>query len=94
MIKGSDYSYSYYNCGQIHDPRNPNWEPFKILWQLCKKYDYDFFIVKEIIEDRIGHKLTCECKLLNDEKEIRRMTLQKIFGADFGGPGRRDFDLI
>ena len=94
-VKGNNYSYSYYTCGQPHDPRNPDWKPFKILWQLCKKNGYDPFIAKEIIEDRIGRKLTCECQLLNgDEKEIRRMTLQKVFGADFGGPGRRDFDLI
>jgi len=60
-----------------------------------KKNGYDPFIAKEIIEERIGRKIICECQILNgDEKEIRRMTLQKIFGADFGGPGRRDFDLI
>ena len=93
-VKGRNYSYSYYTCGQTHDPRNPNWKPFKVLWQLCKKYDYDPFIAREIIEDRIGRKLTCECQILNDEKEIGRMTLQNIFGADFGGPGRRDFDIV
>jgi hypothetical protein len=91
-VKGSDYS--YYTCGQLHDQRNPDWKPYKILWQLCKKYDYDPFIVKEIIEDRIGRKLTCECQMLNDEKSMRRMTLKKVFGVDFGGPGRRDFDIV
>jgi hypothetical protein len=94
-VKGSNYTYSYYTCGQIHDSRNPAWEPYRILWQLCKTNGYDPFIAKEIIEDHIGRKLTCECQLLNgDEKEIRRMTLQNIFGADFGCPGRRDFDII
>ena len=39
VVKGSDYSYSYYTCGQLHDPRNPDWKLFKILWQLCKKMD-------------------------------------------------------
>ena len=85
---------SYYTCGQLHDQRNPDWKPYKILWQLCKKYDYDPFIAREIIEDRIGQKLTCECQLLNDKNSVRRMTLQKVFGADFRGPGRRDFDIV
>ena len=30
-VKGNNYSYSYYTCGQSHDSRNPAWEPFKIL---------------------------------------------------------------
>jgi len=25
-VKGSDHSYSYYTCGQPHDPRNPNFK--------------------------------------------------------------------
>jgi len=93
-VKGSDYTYSYYTCGQIHDPRNPAWEPFKILYQLCKKNGYDPFIAKEIIEDRIGRKLTCECQILNDERAIRRRKLEIAFGVDFKGSGGRDFDLI
>jgi len=93
-VKGSDHSYSYYTCGQSHDPRNPDWEPFKILWQLCKKNGYDPFIVKEIIEDRIGRKIICECQVLNDERAIRRRKLEIAFGVDFGCPGRRDFDLV
>ena len=39
--KGNDHSYSYYTCGKPHDPRNPEWKQFKILWQLCKKNGYD-----------------------------------------------------
>ena len=50
--------------------------------------------MKEIIEDRIGRKLTCECQILNDEKAIRRKKLESVFGVDFGGPGRGDFDII
>jgi hypothetical protein len=93
-VKGNNYTYSYYTCGQLHDPRNPDWKPFKILWQICKKYDYDPFIAREIIEDHIGRKLTCECQVLNDERAIRRKKLEIAFGLDFGGPGRRDFDII
>ena len=93
-VKGSDHSYSYYTCGQTHDSRNPAWEPYKILWKLCKQNGYDPFIAKEIIEERIGRKLTCECQVLNDERAIRRRKLEIAFGLDFGGPGRRDFDLV
>ena len=93
-VKGSDYTYSYYTCGQTHDPRNPNWKPFKNLWKLCKKYDYDFFIVKEIIEEQIGRKLTCECQVLNDDKAIRRKKLECAFGVGFEGLGGKDFDLV
>ena len=93
-VIGHNYSYSYYTCGQPHDPRNRKWKPFQHLEWYCEKKRFGFYAVKEIIEDRIGRKLTCECQILNgDEKEIRRMTLQKIFGADFGCPGRRDFDI-
>ena len=50
--------------------------------------------MREIIQDRIGRKLTCECQILNDESAIRRRKLESVFGADFGGTGRRDFDLV
>jgi hypothetical protein len=93
-VKVNGYTYSYYTCDQIHDPRDPSWKPFKILSQLCKKYDYDFFIVKEIIEEQIGRKLTCKCQVLNDEKAIRRRKLESVFGVGFEGLGRKDFDLV
>ena len=93
-VKDSDHSYSYYTCGQPHDPRNPIWKPFAILWQLCKQNGYDPFIAKEIIEDRIGRKLTCECQILNDERAIRRRKLESVFGVDFEGSGGKDFDLV
>ena len=30
-VKGNSSSYSYYNCGQPHDPRNLSWQPFMLL---------------------------------------------------------------
>jgi len=92
-VKGHGYTYCYYTCGQNHDPRNPNWKPFKILWQLCKKYDYDFFIVKEIIETQIGRKIACECEILTEPRELKRHRLQRT-GVDFGEPGRRELDIF
>ena len=29
-VIGKNYSYSYFTCGQPHDPRNPDWKPFEI----------------------------------------------------------------
>ena len=59
-----------------------------------KKNGYDPFIAKEIIEERIGRKIICECQVLNDERAIRRKKLEIAFGLDFGRPGRRDFDIV
>ena len=77
-VIGHNYTYSYYTCGQPHDPRNRKWKPWKHLEWYCERTRFDFLAVKEIIQDRIGRKLTCECQLLNDEKSMRRMTLQKV----------------
>ena len=53
-----------YSCGQDHDPRNPNWKPFKYLAQCCRKYGYDDMEAQDIIEERINRRLVCECQLL------------------------------
>lgn len=91
---GGPKGYSYYTCGPNHDPRNPEWERLKVLSQLCKKYDYDFFIVKEIIEGSVGRKLTCEGQILNNQKAIRRRHLESGFGVDFGEPGSRELEVL
>jgi hypothetical protein len=93
-VRGHSNSSSYYCCGHLHDRRNPSWKPFKLLSQICKKYDYDNLIAKEIIEDRIGRNLECECQIINNNAENRRKELINNFGADLGAPGRRDFDVF
>jgi hypothetical protein len=93
-VKGNSNSYSYYTCDQPHSRRNPEWKPFKFLWRLCKKYGYDQFIVKDLIEEKIGNTLVCECQILIDQKAIRRQHLEKTFGIDFGEPGNRHLDVI
>ncbi len=93
-VRGNNYSYTYRTCGQIHDPRNPNWKPFQHLWGYCERTRYDFFEVRNMIEERIGHKVTCECQLLEDDRERRRMELTRVFGIDFGQPGNRSVDVI
>ena len=63
-VEGNSSNSSYYTCGQVHDQRNPSWQPFKLLSQICQNYDYDPLIAREIIEERIRKKLECECQIL------------------------------
>ncbi len=86
--------YSYYSCGQVHDSRNPNWKPWQLLEHYCKKTGFDDLEVRDVIIERIGRQVICECQILNDEKAIRRMELEKIFGVDFGVQGRREVEVI
>ena len=93
-VKGDSYSANHYTCAQAHDPRNPSWRPFRLLSRICKKYNYDPLIARDIIEEKIHRKLECECQIMNNQAENRRKKLINNFGADFGGPGRRDFDVF
>jgi hypothetical protein len=58
--------YRYYTCGQDHDHRNPAWKPFQHLMRYCEKERLDFYEAKDMIEERIGRKLICECDLLKN----------------------------
>jgi hypothetical protein len=91
---GHNYSYKTFTCGEPHDRRNPNWKPFRLLWDYCKRVGYDFYVVRDIIFERIGRKLVCECEMLRDDKKQRRMELERIFGVDFGRPGERELELV
>ena len=91
---GNNYSYKTYICEQPHDERNPNWKPFRLLWDYCKRTGYDFFVVRDIMFECIGRKLVCECEMLQDNEKRRRMELEKMFGVDFGGPDERGLGLI
>ena len=55
---------SKYSCGQKHHPRNPNWKPFQYLERYCRKCGYDDMEARDIIEEHIGRRLTCECELI------------------------------
>ena len=54
----------YYTCGQDHDRRNPGWKPFQMLEQHCEESGYDFLEARDMVQERIGRKLSCECELL------------------------------
>ena len=83
-----------FTCGEPHDRRNPNWKPFRLLWDYCERTGYDFYVVRDIIFERLGRKLVCECEVLRDDKKHRRMELEGMFGVDFGRPGKRGVELV
>jgi hypothetical protein len=93
-VRGHSHNSFYYTCDRLHDRRNPTWKPFKLLSRICKKYDYDPLIARDIIEERIRRRLECECQILGNQSQNRRKELINNFGAVFGVPGRRDFDIF
>ena len=74
-VKGDSYNSSYYTCGHLHDQRDPRWRPFKILSKICKKYNYDPLVARDIIEEKIYKRLECECEILGNQSQNRRMEL-------------------
>jgi hypothetical protein len=74
-VKGNSYNTSYYTCSQAHDHRNPAWRPFKVLSQICKKYNYDPLIARDIIEEKLFRKLECECEILGNQSQDSRMEM-------------------
>jgi hypothetical protein len=72
-------SHDYYTCGIYPDWRNPYWKPFKHLWDYCEQTGHDFYEAKDMIEERMGRKLICECQILSDERMAGRKELQSIF---------------
>jgi len=56
---GHNYSYTTYTFETPQDRRNPNWKPFRLLWDYCERTGYDFYVVWDIIFERIGRKLVC-----------------------------------
>ena len=88
-VIGANYEYSYFTCGQSHDRRNQDWRAFQNLEKYCQRNCFDFYAVSDIIEERIGRKLLCECELLHDDRTMRRKDLERVFGLDFEG-----YDLV
>jgi hypothetical protein len=93
-VRGYTHNSYYYTCGQLHDRRNLSWHPFKLLSQICKKYDYDPLIAIDLIEDGIRKRLECECQIIDNQSQHRRNALINNFGVDFGGSGQRDFSAL
>lgn len=75
---------NYYSCGQLHDRRNYNWQPWQHLERYCRKQGLDDFAVRGFLEDYLNCKpLLCECQILNDDREERKEALRRQFGIDF-----------
>jgi hypothetical protein len=94
MGQGGKERYRYYTCGQEHDRRNPSLNPFHHLTRYCQELGHDFYEAKDMMEERTGRKLICECELLKDDKEIGRKELERTFGVDFGEPGNREMEAF
>ena len=93
-IDVGDSGHYYYTCGEVHDRCNHNWNPFGHMWAYTERKQFDFYVVKDLIEEHLGRQLECECEILRDEKAIRRRQLQKQFGVDFGEPGKLGVDIV
>ena len=76
-------SYEYYTCGREHCSLDPKWEPFRYLRKYCMKTRHEFYQDKDFIEVHLGRNIICECQILTDEKELKRMRLKMAFGMDF-----------
>jgi hypothetical protein len=87
-------SYEYYTCGREHCSLDPKWEPFKHLRTYCWKAKFEFYQVKDFIELHLGRNIICECQILTEEKELKRMRIKTAFGVDFGEPGNRELDVV
>ena len=78
-VKGDSSSTSHYTCDQAHDPQNPHWQPFKLLSRICRKYNYDPLITRDIIEEKIYRRLECECQIIDNRSGRRRKDLINNF---------------
>jgi hypothetical protein len=64
MDTNGHFDHSFYTCGEHHDRQNRAWKPFWLLERHCLEEGYDFFEARDMIEERIGRKLKCECEIL------------------------------
>jgi len=74
---------SRYTCGApYHHDSIPDLEPFKHFEEYCELTGYDDFEVMELIREKTGRKIICECELVNDPEIDKRARLKKSFGMD------------
>ena len=79
----------YYTCGQPHTRFRQSWESFPHFWNYTEKMGFDFYAVKDLIDEFFHRELEFECKILCGNKKIRRRELERA-GVFFGeNPGRR-----
>lgn len=79
-------NFEYYSCGhEAHDPSDPGWEPFKNYEKYFQEKGYNDLIFREIMEERLGKKLICECEILNDLESVKLARLRS-FGFALWNP--------
>jgi len=93
-VRGHSHNLFNYTCGQAHDRRNPSWQPFKLLSDICNKYDYDPLIARDLIEERINRRLEGECQMIDNQSRYRRKGLINNIRADLSARARPDFDIF
>ena len=64
MDTNCHFDHSFYTCGEHHDRQNRGWKPFRLPERHCLEEGYDFLEAQDMIEERIGRKLGCECEIL------------------------------
>jgi len=90
-VKNIEGMYNYYSCGvDYHHRSMPGWKPFKNFVDYCNSKGYHYFVVKELIEEKLKKEIICECEIVNDMEAIKRARLQRSFGIDFFGEPERD----
>ena len=81
----------HYSCGaDYHHPSVLNWKPFKFLERYCLAKGFDDMVVIELIAEKTGEKIICECELANNIEADKRARLRRSFGMDIGGDGHED----
>ena len=58
------FHHNYYTCGRDHDKRNREWKPFQLLERHCVESGYDFLEARDMVQERVGRQLTCDCEIL------------------------------
>ena len=71
-----------YSCGMEHHHNSySKFKRFKNFEEYCEQKGYDPEAVHDLIEERLGRKVICECEIVNDVKVLRRARLRQ-FGFD------------
>ena len=55
---------TYYTCGRPHERYYQAWKSFPNLWTYTDKKGFDFYAVKDLIDEFFRRELVCECEIL------------------------------
>ena len=63
-LKIEGVGHHYYTCGLPHTRFRLSWESFPHLWNYTEKMGFDFYAVKDLIDEFFFRELECECEIL------------------------------